>query len=47
MGICVQTCTEFLECVKQEGSNFTDQIATFDETWIHFYVPDSKQQSSV
>ena len=38
---------EILERVRVEGSIFTDRIATCDETWIHFYKPESKQQSSV
>lgn len=47
MGVRVQTCKEFLERIKVEGSNFTDRIVTCDETWVHFYEPESKQQSSV
>ena len=47
MGVRVEICSEVLECVRAEGSNFTDRIVTCDETWIHFYEPESKQQSSI
>ena len=47
MGVRVEIYSEFLEHVRAEGSNFTDHIVTCDETWVHFYKPESKQQSSV
>ena len=44
MGVQVEICSEFLERVRAEGSNFTDRIVTRDETCrAHFYEPESKQ----
>ena len=47
MGVRVEICSAFLERIRAEGSNFTDRIVTCDETWVHFYEPQSKQQNSV
>jgi len=36
------------ECLERFNKNKTDfvrQIITMDETWIHHYTPESKQQS--
>jgi histone-lysine N-methyltransferase SETMAR len=30
---------------KAEGDSFLDHIITGDETWCHYYEPESKQQS--
>ena len=45
--IGVEICSEFLERIRAECSNFTDRSVTCNETWVHFYEPESKQQSSV
>ena len=47
LGVRDEICSEFLERVRAEGSNFTDHIVTCEETWVHFYEPEYKQQSSV
>ena len=47
MGVWVEICSELLERFRAEGSNFTDRIVPCNETWVHFYEPESKQQSSI
>ena len=32
---------------NDEGDTFLNRVVTCDETWIHFFEPESKQQSSV
>lgn len=43
----LECSSEFLERFDAEGDNFLDRIITTDETWLHHYDPESKQQSSV
>ena len=38
-------CSRHLDCYREEGDNFLQQIVTGDETWIHHYEPESKRQS--
>ena len=34
-----------LECFNKKKSDFVHQFIKTDETWIHYYTPESKQQS--
>jgi histone-lysine N-methyltransferase SETMAR len=34
-----------LECFNKNKTDFVRQFITLDETWIHHYTPESKQQS--
>ena len=47
MGVRVKMCHEYHRKYKEEGDNFLNRVITCDETWIHFYEPESKRQSSV
>ena len=31
----------------QRDRNFLDRVITMDETWLHYYEPEGKRQSSV
>ena len=37
---------QFLRKFRQSGIGFLDRIITTDETWFHYYDPETKQQSS-
>jgi hypothetical protein len=37
---------QFLRKFNQSGIGFLDRIITTDETWCHYYDPETKQQSS-
>ena len=41
----LDVCSRHLARYREEGDNFLQQIVTGDETWIHHYDPESKQQS--
>jgi DNA-binding CsgD family transcriptional regulator len=41
---CQHTCSSLLEWYNCEGDNFLNHIITGDETWIHHYEPETKQQ---
>ena len=43
----VQICTELQQRLSDEGDSFRDKVITCDETWFHFFEPESKQQSSM
>ena len=43
----VSTSRAFLRKWGSGGDAFLDRIITSDETWLHFYDPETKQQSSV
>ena len=43
----VSTSRAFLRKWKTGGDAFLDRIITSDETWLHYYDPETKQQSSV
>ena len=47
MGQRVKRCHEYCQRYNDEGQNFLNRIITSDETWIHFFEPESKQQSSM
>ena len=47
MGVRVQICTQWRDRYDAEGCRFLDKIVTCDETWVHFYEPENKRQSSV
>jgi hypothetical protein len=34
-----------LERFNKNETDFVRQFVTMDETWIHYYTPESKQQS--
>jgi histone-lysine N-methyltransferase SETMAR len=38
-------CSELLERFENEGDNFLTRIVTGDETWLHYYEPETKRQS--
>lgn len=41
----VECCKEFLELCGENPSNIFDRLVTGDETWVHHYDPESKQES--
>ena len=43
----VQESEVFLRRWRKEGEQFLSRIVTCDEVWVHFYDPETKQQSSV
>ena len=47
MGQRVKRCHEYCQRYNDEGENFLNRIITCDETRIHFFEPESKQQSSM
>ena len=42
-----ESCKRILGRFQQEGRNFMERIVTVDETWISFYMPETKQQSTM
>lgn len=43
----VTASLSFLKRFKEEGEGVWDGIITTDEMWLHYYDPETKQQSSV
>ena len=43
----VQICTELQQRLSDEGDSFLNKMITCDETWFHFFEPESKQQTSM
>lgn len=43
----VKRCRDYQTRYAKEGNYFLNRIITCDETWVHFFEPESKQQSSV
>jgi hypothetical protein len=41
----VEICTQFLHRYGREGEGLLERIVTGDETWVHHFEPESKQQS--
>lgn len=41
----VECCKEFLELSGENPSSVFEKIVTGDETWVHYYDPESKQES--
>ena len=46
-GVRIKMCHEYCRQYNDEGDTFLNRVVTCDETWIHFFEPESKQQSSV
>ncbi len=46
MKACMDICSELLRLCSPDESSFIDQIVMGDESWFHFYEPETKQQSS-
>jgi hypothetical protein len=42
---CMKISEQCLECFNKNKTNFVHQFIIIDETWIHHYTPESKQQS--
>lgn len=43
----VHCSNEFIQRYETEGDEFLDRIVTTDETWLYYYDPETKAQSSV
>ena len=43
----VKICKQLQQRLLQEGDLFLNKVVTCDETWFHFFEPESKQQSSM
>lgn len=41
----VECCKDFLELCKEDSTSIFDRLVTGDETWVHHYDPESKQES--
>lgn len=41
----VNTCRELLQMEEQGGPGFLDRFVTGDESWFHFYEPESRRSS--
>ena len=39
----VQICTELQQRLLDEGDSFLNKVIKCDETWFHFFEPESKQ----
>jgi histone-lysine N-methyltransferase SETMAR len=42
---CMKISKQCLECFNKNKTDFLHRFITMDETWIHCYTPESKQQS--
>ncbi len=42
----MDVCHKLLEHFETEGLHFLHNIVTEDESWMHYYDPETKQQSS-
>jgi hypothetical protein len=42
----VKLSKQFIKKVNRGGIRFLDRIITTDESWFHYYDPETKQQSS-
>jgi histone-lysine N-methyltransferase SETMAR len=42
----VELSKQFIKKVNRGGIRFLDRIITTDESWFHYYDPETKQQSS-
>jgi histone-lysine N-methyltransferase SETMAR len=47
MVVRVKMCQQYDRRYREEGDYFLNRVITCDETWIHFFEPESKRQSSV
>jgi hypothetical protein len=41
----VEICTQFLHQYERKGEGVLERIVMGDETWVHHFEPESKQQS--
>ena len=41
----LQVAQSLLSLYEQEGDVFSDSIMTTDETWVHYFMPESKRSS--
>src|ERR1700761_2617270 len=41
----VDACRELLDWYKSDSENFFSRIVTGDETWLHHWNPENKQES--
>lgn len=41
----VKSSREFLRQHEEEGEELLDSIVTWNETWVHYFTPESKQKS--
>lgn len=39
----MMTCLDHLATYRNDGTTFLDNIVTGDETWVHHFIPESKQ----
>jgi len=39
---CVSACQQLLDRFNAEGETFLEHIVTGDETWVHYYTPETK-----
>jgi hypothetical protein len=42
----VELSKQFIKKVNRGGIRFLDRIITTDESWFHYYDPETKQQST-
>jgi histone-lysine N-methyltransferase SETMAR len=47
MGVWVKICQQYDRRYREKGGFFLNRVITYDETWIHFFEPESQRQSSV
>ena len=43
----VDVCTNLLSRLQAEPQTFLDRTVTQDETWVHHFDPETKQQSTI
>nr|XP_015916217.1 uncharacterized protein LOC107446157 [Parasteatoda tepidariorum] len=41
----VEVACEFLHAYETDGKEFLDFVVTWDETWVHYMTPETKEQS--
>ena len=42
----MELSNQFIKQVSRDGIRFLDRIITTDESWFHYFHPETKQQSS-
>ena len=45
--VCVDVCTDLLSRLQAEPQTFLDRTVTQDETWVHHFDLETKQQSMI
>jgi len=43
----VDVCTDLFSRLQAEPQTFLDRIVTQDETWVHYFDPETKRQSMI